>query len=634
MTDLPAAALAYAARGWPVFPCSPGSKKPAIAGGVLSSTCDPRQIEVWWNQNPNYNIGIDCGGAGLMVMDVDPGAHPDKVAELLSGSTTLAAQTPRDGVHYYFAIAGDEQFAPSASKVAPHVDIRSHHSYVLAPPSVVNSKTYAWIEPAIEPAFRPEALAKKALAAREKHKDRDDWKIDPDMPENVARAAKWLKDDAEVAVEGQGGDACAYATAAHLRSLGISPELSLDLMVQHWNPRNTPPWEPNEAVEYFASKIDHATAYATSPPGNITTAYHAVDIRSMFTPIVNAIALPNRGKFTLTHIDDIEAIRPPEWVLPGWLPQGGYSMLVGPPRSFKSFVALDLSLCVAAGPSWPERNWVPTASGPVLYASGEGRYGMRDRIMGWRKTWGSERGIPFVLCGPVPFAVDAGHVAAFVAESLALQPSGYALLVIDTAGRSMQGLNENAQEDAGRFSGMVALLQEQLGREDRPATVLVLHHTNKGGGVRGSSVFGADADTVIMADREEWTTTLTLAKQKDAPDTGKRSFDLITVPVAVDRDTLVPRPAVVKPKPAMKEAEHTIPEVDEAIVAVLSSNPSKPWSTRALADAVAMRTGIEVGSEALRKYLPEVREDKTTQAHRMYDPMAKVWLYKKLDMLD
>lgn len=84
----------------------------------------------------------------------------------------------------------------------------------------------------------------------------------------------------------------------------------------------------------------------------------------------------------------------------------------------------------------------------------------------------------------------------------------------------------------------------------------------------------------------------------------------------------------------MKEAEHTIPEVDEAIVAVLASNPSKPWSTRALADAVAMRTGIEVGSEALRKYLPEVREDKTTQAHRMYDPMAKVWLYKKLDMLD
>ena len=35
-------ALAYARRGWPVFPCLPGQKVPATRHGFRDATTDPR----------------------------------------------------------------------------------------------------------------------------------------------------------------------------------------------------------------------------------------------------------------------------------------------------------------------------------------------------------------------------------------------------------------------------------------------------------------------------------------------------------------------------------------------------------------------------------------------------------------
>ena len=56
-------ALAYAARGWPVFPLRPGEKVPLIAkaaggNGVHDATTDPDQIRAWWTKHPTANIGL------------------------------------------------------------------------------------------------------------------------------------------------------------------------------------------------------------------------------------------------------------------------------------------------------------------------------------------------------------------------------------------------------------------------------------------------------------------------------------------------------------------------------------------------------------------------------------------------
>ena len=64
-------ALAYAARGWPVFPCQAGQKIPATAHGHLDATTDPEQITAWFGRHPDWNLAIATGAPGPDVLDVD-----------------------------------------------------------------------------------------------------------------------------------------------------------------------------------------------------------------------------------------------------------------------------------------------------------------------------------------------------------------------------------------------------------------------------------------------------------------------------------------------------------------------------------------------------------------------------------
>ena len=71
MSDLLAAALDYAARGLPVFPCLPRGKTPAVARGFHAATTNPATIRRYWT-DPDRNIGIPTGmPSGVWVLDID-----------------------------------------------------------------------------------------------------------------------------------------------------------------------------------------------------------------------------------------------------------------------------------------------------------------------------------------------------------------------------------------------------------------------------------------------------------------------------------------------------------------------------------------------------------------------------------
>lgn len=143
------AALDYATRGWPVFPCLPDAKVPGTHHGFKDATTDPGQIRRWWEHTPTANIGIVTGAPGPDVLDVD--VKPDgngwaafntlKRAGLLKGATTLV-RTRSGGLHAYYT--GTTQRCGSVPK--RFIDFKATGGYVIAPPSTVGDKPYEVIE--------------------------------------------------------------------------------------------------------------------------------------------------------------------------------------------------------------------------------------------------------------------------------------------------------------------------------------------------------------------------------------------------------------------------------------------------------------------------------------------------------
>jgi hypothetical protein len=147
MTDLALRqALAYARRGWPVFPCLPGEKIPATSHGFRDATTGPDQITEWFTRRPDHNLAIATGAPGPDVLDIDqhgPAGNGYAAFRRLraAGLLDVAAayvRTPSGGLHAYFG--GTTQ--RNGHLPAHHLDFRSAGGYILAPPSQVDGHRY------------------------------------------------------------------------------------------------------------------------------------------------------------------------------------------------------------------------------------------------------------------------------------------------------------------------------------------------------------------------------------------------------------------------------------------------------------------------------------------------------------
>lgn len=634
--SLKEAALAYALKGWPVFPCR-RDKAPLVKGGFHEATTNPEQIETWWSEFPQANIGFSPGHAGLMVVDLDPGHDPAFARSL--PETNMVQVTPRGGSHLFYALGAGETCKSPQSKVSDHVDIRSAGAYVLLAPSATADGPYKW-EREGGAGYRSDDLLRQANSAREKNPDRDIWLIKPDLPENIERAVKWLVADAAPAVEGQGGDARTVGAASMLRSLGVSEDRALDLMLEYYNPRCDPPWDD----EGLTLKVRNGYAFANGQPGEMTPAFRTAKVADLFQ-VLEAEAKPETspnqvGVFRAVDRDGMALIKPPEWLIDDCIPEGGYAIMFGPPGGLKTFVALDMALSVATGATFPWEGLWPKISkpGPVLFAAGEGRSGIVKRVEAWeRKHWGGKRVSNFILVDPVPHVT--GQIDDFLKLGLNMSPEGYALVVIDTVGRAMQGINENAQEHASKFTMYVSHIQKCFG-----CAVLALHHTGHSHGdrARGSIVFEADADTMIRIDREDKENLLELVmvKQKDAPEWVLPRVGYaheITLPngyksLAVGQappEALEAR-KTASPGKGLQDDGVTLEIVEAAVKKVLGTTIGKDWTQKALAEAVAMDESIvNVPSGMLaRNHLVRLRENADSAASKWYDPVKCRWRIK------
>lgn len=217
-----AIALWCARRGWPVHPLAPRRKTPpancrdcrrpghshrecpCIQGGrwchgFHAATVDAGRIRRWWAQQPGFGVGVACGPAGVVVMDVD--AHETPLPErdrLLPGipippsvslrglehgfhslallaalrgaedpaqdSSTLRVRTPSGGLHIWYAAGPGHPWRCSSGSstgraLAWQVDVRAHGGYIVAPGTRTTAGTYRAIGPVRRPAPLPYWIA-------------------------------------------------------------------------------------------------------------------------------------------------------------------------------------------------------------------------------------------------------------------------------------------------------------------------------------------------------------------------------------------------------------------------------------------------------------------------------------------
>lgn len=138
-----AAAIHYANKGFYVVPMI--GKKPAIKF-ANTPRLTTEQVEAYWQENPNYNIGLRT--VEFFAVDVDTkkahGQDGFKSLDALPMNDTLYQQTASGGLQFLYRqpkerIGQDVGFRPG-------IDIKGHkNNYVIVAPSTTEKGQYQWL---------------------------------------------------------------------------------------------------------------------------------------------------------------------------------------------------------------------------------------------------------------------------------------------------------------------------------------------------------------------------------------------------------------------------------------------------------------------------------------------------------
>lgn len=350
----------YAEMGLYIFPVCPNEKIPLHMGGHKSATIDIHQIDKWWTDCPDANIGASPSDSGHCVIDIDVKHGIDGEKSLRSlesiyrkAPKTLVVTTPAGGRHLWF-----KGYLPSTvKKLGAGLDTRGKGGYVLMPGSVVDGQEYTGVVDLSEVADIPDWVLTQ-IRAREKQPAEGNPDL-IDAPWNLKRAESYLKNlvkFGEVAVEGQGGNALTYQVAATLCDLGASEESAIELILENWNPHCEPPWDPEELHDATYSPIRHAFQYAQNEAGCLAVrdpvqVFAGIrrqndDLKMDFKSLFESCSAPS-----IEYIQNLlnEKAHPPEELIEGLLEKGVANFLCGVGGSHKSRLGLQMGLSIASG---------------------------------------------------------------------------------------------------------------------------------------------------------------------------------------------------------------------------------------------------------------------------------------------
>ena len=227
------------------------------------------------------------------------------------------------------------------------------------------------------------------------------------------------------------------------------------------------------------------------------------------TVISDNISISKNKPKWLTLSDLDQKLGPIEWMIQDYFEAKTISIIWGDTMAFKSFIALEVCFCVAAGISWHGQE---VNQGTVLYVCGEGSNGIARRIAGLKHKYGITEHVPLYVSSGSRDIIEVDAIKEVISFGRSLETK-ISLVMIDTVNRNFSG-EENSSKDVAKAYKHLDQIKEAF-----DCSIAMVHHTGKSGTIiRGSAAWVQNVDASYEVKRTGTTffTTFLPLKMKDA----------------------------------------------------------------------------------------------------------------------
>jgi hypothetical protein len=280
------------------------------------------------------------------------------------------------------------------------------------------------------------------------------------------------------------------------------------------------------------------------------------------------------------------------WIIKDILPEAAnLSIIYGNYATYKSFLIMDMLLCIATGKNWHGKK---TRKKNCVYITGEGEAGTAKRFVAWQIANNTKVMENFTHVGRAAIIDDPEeftHIADLIAKC---KPE---IVVFDTLARSMLG-DENSTKDMNRVINNLDKLTQDYG-----CKFILIHHSgkDKSRGARGNSALLGAVDVAIETiSRNKNEVIIRCEKMKDAEPFSEMGFRMEVASTGFATDEGDPINSLVpKYDPDIKRSQEPLSK--QAQIALDALTPGKKISVEEWRD-LCFLAGISDSKKENTKY--------------------------------
>jgi hypothetical protein len=520
---LRAAAVEWARRGFRVFPCIPGSKKPLWEGWQQLASSDPNVVYGYWTNSANFGSPYDFNPAyctdELVVVDLDTKDDPNVFQvfenDYYGERDTLEIETPSLGIHLVYSNPSrDVKTVGRLDK--QKIDIRAVGGLAMAPGAVFKGGVYRIkADRPIQPVR--DAIRGAAGKPRDRSAVTQTAASELDTPTAISHGVLLAQKTPAATIGSRGTEA--YKLACRLHDIGVSEHRALEILDTHWSPRCSPPFprETGHGVEGLEDTVSHAYEYAQNQAGSKSVEVLAGDIKFASSMAIVQAMLPPAPPPSVAderpprrfspgpgvkygNAPSLSELRPRDWVFHRFLIRGEVSAMLAPGGVGKSQLGIMLSIALAQGTDFLSfRNVLQRPARSIIYNAEDSLQEMGMRFHAQCINDGIDPNLvkPFIMFvsgkeGPNSrFKITKNEnrevlfneqdVAALLSAASDVNPD---CIILDPLAK-IHEVNESDNSQMTRVMEAIELLGVQTG-----AAVMIAHHTSKASATSASGIAG------------------------------------------------------------------------------------------------------------------------------------------------